>query len=186
MTLDPRRLSEVIDSIQTVGVALGVRGRAAVLVESLHARLASLGEVLEGAARPPVLTLEWTDPAFTAGHWVPEVVAAGGGDPVLAHPGGDSRRIPWSEVVDTHAAVVLVAPCGYHLEAASALAGELTAAGRIPRQAEVWAVDADSYFVRPGPRVVEGAELVARILHPERLGEPRSTDARRVDSVAVS
>jgi iron complex transport system substrate-binding protein len=127
-----------------------------------------------------VLVLEWTDPAFTAGHWVPDLVVTGGGVPVLADPGADSRRVEWDAVIATDADVVVAAPCGYHLDAAIELAHDLVLAERVPPGTEVWAVDADSYVVRPGPRLVDGAEMFARILHPERVGAARSSEARRI------
>ena len=124
--------------------------------------------------------LEWTDPPFTAGHWVPDLVAAGGGAAVLADPGRDSRRLDWDAVRHARADVVLVSPCGYHLDASAELGGALVARGAVPDGAAVWAVDADSYFVRPGPRVVDGAETVAAILHPELVGKPDPAAARRL------
>jgi iron complex transport system substrate-binding protein len=180
VTLDPQSLDDVIESIRTVGRTLDAAVQADDLAASLHARLRALNAALVGAPRRPVLTLEWTDPAFTAGHWVPELIAAGGGEALLAHPGANSVRVTWDEVVAGPADVVLVAPCGYHLDAAAQLATNLVELERVPSGAEVWAVDADSYFVRPGPRVVAGAEVVARILHSDRLGPPGPEDARRV------
>jgi iron complex transport system substrate-binding protein len=182
VTLDPQTLDDVIESVATVGAALEAPERAAAVVAQLRERLDALAIALDGLSRPRVLTLEWTAPAFSAGHWVPELVAAGGGSSVLARPGRDSTRIAWDEVLTAPAEVVLVAPCGFHLDGAWRLASELVDAGRLPQGAEVWAVDADSYFVRPGPRVVDGAELVARILHPDQVGVPGGDDARQVAS----
>ncbi len=180
MTLDPHSLGDVLASVVDVGDALSATERAETLVESLRARLDALGTLLAGVPSTPVLALEWTDPAFTAGHWVPDVVGAGGGHAVLASPGADSRRLGWEAVRAAAAEVVLVAPCGYHLDDAARLAEQLVADDRLPPSAEVWAVDADSHFVRPGPRLVDGAETVARILHPEVCGAPPLERARRV------
>ena len=127
--------------------------------------------------------LEWTDPPFTAGHWVPDLVTAGGGRAVLAHGGADSRRASWDDVAGATAEVVLVAPCGYHLDHAATLAEQVVHRGSLPAGAEVWAVDADSHFVRPGPRLVDGAEVVARILHPDRAGAVDPAHARLVGNV---
>ena len=124
--------------------------------------------------------LEWTDPPFSAGHWVPDLVTAGGGGPVLANPGGDSHRLPWDAVTAAGAEVVIVAPCGFHLDPTIELAKELVATDRLPPAAEVWAVDADAFFVRPGPRVVDGAELVGQILHPDLCGLPPDDRAARL------
>ncbi len=180
VTLDPASLDEVLASIVTVGRALGAAAEAAQLVADLEGRLTSLRATLAGAPRRRTAVLEWTDPPFSAGHWVPDLVVAGGGEPVLADPGADSTRRTWDDVASAAAEVIVVAPCGYHLDRAVALAAELVAAGVLPGGAEVWAVDADAYIVRPGPRVVDGAELLGAILHPDRLGEPHSARARRV------
>jgi iron complex transport system substrate-binding protein len=181
VTLDPSSLDEVIDSILVVGDVLGVRADAERLVDGLRARLAALAGAVRDVPGRRVVVLEWTDPPFSAGHWVPDLVVAGGGVPVLAEPGQDSVRIEWSEVRQAPADVVVVAPCGYHLDPSVELARQLVEADRLPDGAEVWAVDADSHFVRPGPRLVEGAEVMARILHPARIGRPAHDVARRVD-----
>jgi iron complex transport system substrate-binding protein len=172
VTLDPRSLDGVLDSIGTVAAALGAHRDAEALVGELRRRLDALAGVLDGAPAPTVAALEWTDPPFSAGHWVPDLVGAGGGQPVVAHPGADSERLTWDAVAAAAPDVVVVAPCGYHLAPARDLAEQLVGAGHLPAGADVWAVDADAYFVRPGPRVVDGAELVGQILHPERCGSP--------------
>ena len=180
LTLDPRSVSQVLASIVAVGAQLGVAETAHSLVDGLQARLDALGRALAAAPRPPVLVLEWTDPPFTAGHWVPDLVTAGGGRAVLAHPGHDSQRVDWDAVRSAPAEVVLVSPCGYHLDASAELGSALVERGAVPNGAAVWAVDADSYFVRPGPRVVDGAEIVAGILHPDVVGAPDPATARRL------
>lgn len=180
VTLDPSSLDEVLASVETVGRALGASVEATAVVATLAARLSELGRRLDGAPAPPVLVLEWTDPPFSAGHWVPDLVTAAGGVPVLADPGGDSRRRSWAEVSGAGAEVVVVAPCGFHLEAAAVMAKDLVDAGRLPLDAQVWAVDADAYVVRPGPRLVDGVELLAAVLHPDLVGEPEPGRARRV------
>jgi iron complex transport system substrate-binding protein len=180
VTLDPHRLDDVIATFATVGAAIDRSERAQELVDARHARLDALRAALEGRARPDLLVLEWTDPPFTAGHWVPDLVTAGGGTAALGTPGGDSRRIAWGDVHEAPADVVLVAPCGYHLDGAADLAAQLVDAGRLPAGVPVWAVDADSCFVRPGPRIVDAAETVASILHAEVVGSPRPDAARRI------
>jgi iron complex transport system substrate-binding protein len=180
VTLDPGSLDEVLESLRAVGRVLGAEQRADEVVGSLRARLDRLATALDGADRPPVLTLEWTDPPFSAGHWVPDLIEAGGGQALLAHPGDDSRRLDPEAVRECDATVVLVAPCGYHLEPAAALAAQVVDAGWLPAGAAVWAVDADAHFVRPGPRVVDGAETVASILHPARTAPPEGAHATRV------
>jgi len=180
LTLDPRSLAEVLASITTVGDRLGVADAARLLTDSLQARVGALDTTLSGTPRPPVLVLEWTDPPFSAGHWVPDLVMTGGGTPVLADPGQDSRRLDWEAVATAPAEIVVIAPCGYHLDASADLGAALLERGAVPVGAAVWAVDADSHFVRPGPRVVDGAEVVAGILHPDLLGVPEPATARRL------
>ena len=180
VTLDPASLADVLATITTVGVAVGAEEQAEVVVTGLRRRLDDLARTVAGAPAPSVLVLEWTEPAFSAGHWVPDLVSAAGGVAVLADPGGDSRRRTWDEVGGAQADVVVVAPCGFHLDAAAAMATDLVAARRLPAGAEVWAVDADAYVVRPGPRLVDGAELLGAILHPDRLGQPDPGRARRI------
>jgi iron complex transport system substrate-binding protein len=180
VTLDPMTLDEVIDSVATVGAATGTSGRAAEIVAACRERLAAVAGAVAGAHRRPTLVLEWTDPAFTAGHWVPDLVTAAGGLPVLGRPGGKSTGVEWSTVAECAAEIVIVAPCGFRLDGAAALARQTAAAGVLPAGAEVWAVDADAFVVRPGPRVVEGAETFAAILHPERWRAADPTAAVRV------
>jgi iron complex transport system substrate-binding protein len=115
-----------------------------------------------------VLVLEWTDPPFAPGHWVPEMVELAGGEPVLGAPGRPSHRIGWDEVAEAAPEVVVCAPCGYGLDRSVSLAEELVrrAEARLPERAEVWAVDANASFARPGPRLVDGVEALAGLLHP--------------------
>ncbi|MBA2626068.1 MAG: ABC transporter substrate-binding protein [Acidimicrobiia bacterium] len=180
VTLDPATLDAVLDSVAEVGRALGAEAEADHAVAGLRQRLDDLERSTRGATPRAMLVLEWTDPPFSAGHWVPDLVSAGGGQPVLAHPAARSERLDWDGITASGAGVVLVAPCGYHLPAAIDLAREVVAGGRLPTEAEVWAVDADAFFVRPGPRVVDGAELVGQILHPGRCGAPDPDRAVRI------
>ncbi len=181
VTLDPSSLGGVLDTIVQVGRVLDASSAATEVVMRLRARLDELARRVGGAPAPPVLTLEWTDPAFSAGHWVPDLIVAGGGRPVLADGGGRSQRLEWERIAAADADVVLVAPCGYHLDDAHELALEVMAHHQLPLRAAVWAVDADAYFVRPGPRLVDGAELIGQILHPDRCGEVDPLRARRVE-----
>jgi iron complex transport system substrate-binding protein len=180
LTLDPMRLDEVIASITAVGEATGTEAAADELVSSLRIRLRDLDRRLDGAARRSTLVLEWTDPAFTAGHWVPDMVAAAGGTEVLGRAGQRSEGVGWDRVAGCGAEVVVVAPCGFGLEGAAELAAALFAAGHQPEGSELWAVDADAYVVRPGPRVVDGCEMLATVLHPTRAGAPDPAKTRRI------
>lgn len=180
LTLDPMSLDEVIDSIRLVGAATGTDARARAVVDDLRDRVAALRRQVERDPRRRTLVLEWTDPAFCAGHWVPDLVSAAGGEPVLGRPGLHSIGVSWDDIRAADAEVVLVAPCGYRLDGAVELAQQVVDAGHVPAGAEVWALDADAHIVRPGPRVVEGAEIIGRVLHPDRCGAPSPSQARRL------
>lgn len=180
VTLDPASLEEVLESVLTVGRATGTEDAAAAVVARCRRRLAAVEAMVADAAARPTLVLEWTDPPFTAGHWVPDLVTVAGGRAVLARPGADSVGVEWSDVRACGAEVVLVAPCGYHLDGAAELASAVVAAGVLPPGGEVWALDADAIVVRPGPRLVDGVEAIAAILHPDRAGPLDPAAARRV------
>lgn len=166
LTLDPMTLEEVLASIDQVGGATGRQAGSARLVDQLRSRLAAVAEAVAGRPRPKVAVLEWTDPPFSSGHWVPDMVAAAGGRSVLGTGGGRSVEVSWDEVTSSGPDLIVVAPCGFRLPGASALAGGLVAEGRLPAGVPVWAVDADAAFVRPGPRLVDGIETLAAIIHP--------------------
>jgi iron complex transport system substrate-binding protein len=163
LTLDPRSLAEVLDSILTVGQAAGVPGRARRLVSGLRDRLAAVAARVEHQPRPKVAVMEWVDPPFTAGHWVPDLVTAAGGTPVAACPGEPSVLASWSGIGAASPDLVVVAPCGYHLPGA---AEQARIAVRALPGLPVWAIDADGIIVRPGPRLVTGVEALAAVLHP--------------------
>lgn len=194
VSLEPRTLDEVLGQLTTVGEVLGVPERAERVLELRRARLLALRTHVArhlsrtGQSRPRVLVLEWLDPPFLAGHWVPEMVDAAGGQIVGGEPGGESVRVPWDTVVDARSDVLVLAPCGYDVDRTVAEAQSLPARpgwDDIPavRQGHVWAVDASSYFSRSGPRIVEGVEILARILSPESVyGPPAPEQARRLSA----
>jgi iron complex transport system substrate-binding protein len=163
LTLDPRSLEEVLDSILAVGQATGVPGRAERLVAGLRARLAQVAAHVASRPRPKMAVIEWVDPPFTAGHWVPDLVTAAGGTPVAARPGEPSAATSWPEIAAAAPDLVVVAPCGYHLPGA---AEQARIAARALPGVPVWAIDADGIIVRPGPRLVTGVEALAAVLHP--------------------
>ncbi len=166
VTTDPMTLEEVLASIVRLGEVTGRTDAADRLVAGLRARLAAVRERVRGRPRPRVAVLEWTDPLFCAGHWVPDLVGAAGGEPVVGTAGARSRQIDPAAVVEAAPDMVVVAPCGYRLDGAVGLAAALHRTGALPATADVWAVDADALFVRPGPRLVEGVETLAAIAHP--------------------
>ena len=180
LTLDPQTLDEVIESIGAAGAATGREERAAEMVAGLRERLDVVRGKVAGAPARRTLVLEWTDPAFTGGHWVPDMVEAAGGDSVLGFPGANSQGVEWSQIVGSGAEVVIVSPCGFRLDGAAELAHQVIDAARVPPGAEVWAIDADAVVVRPGPRVVDGVEVMAQILHPDRCGDPSSDLTKRL------
>jgi iron complex transport system substrate-binding protein len=180
LTIDPHTLDEVLESVLTLGGATGHVPEAETLVASLRERLAAVVRRPGERARPRTLVLEWTDPPFAPGHWVPEMVELAGGDCVLGTAGEKSYRVGWDDVVAAAPDVVVCAPCGYGLEESAALAEKAVAAGALPEAVPVWAVDANASFARPGPRLVDGVEALAAILHGDVLGAPLESMARRI------
>ena len=166
LPLDPHSLDDVLASILAVGGRTGRASAARALVADLLRRLSELSDAVAGRSRPRVAVVEWVDPPFTAGHWVPDLVRAGGGIPVAARPGARSVQTTWEAVRAAQPQVVIVAPCGFHLTGAAQQAA--LAAPHFPGAA-VWAIDADGLVVRPGPRLVAGAEAIASILHSEAV-----------------
>jgi iron complex transport system substrate-binding protein len=163
LSLDPHSLDEVLDSILAVGQRAGVPDRATQLVGDLRARLARVEASVAGRRRPRVAVAEWVDPPFTAGHWIPDLVSAAGGEPVAAQPGVPSVATSWAAMAEAGPELVVVAPCGYHLP--GAITQARSAARALPG-VPVWAIDADGLVVRPGPRLVDGVEALASIFHP--------------------
>lgn len=163
LQIDPQNLLEVIESINTIAQAAGVSHRGLDLTQALHERLLAVAENIKGKTRPAVFVLEWIDPPFGAGHWVPDIITAAGGEPVLSRPGQRSVQTTWQEITAAAPDVVIVAPCGFNLDGAAEQAHSI--AHLLPSSASVWAIDADSVMVRPGPRLVDGVEAIAAMLH---------------------
>lgn len=180
-SLDPERLSEVFDDVTTLGVAAGVPDRARELRVELEARIARLTEKLAGADRPRTVALEWLDPPFIGGHWVPEMIELAGGADPLGEPGAKSRTATWEELGAAAPEVIVAMPCGW--DAPRARKEVLAHSDRIDALGaeRVFAVDAAASFSRPGPRLVEGAELLAHLLHPDRVDAPAGVDFVAVD-----
>ena len=166
LTIDPHTMDEVFDSIGTLGKATGHEAEANTLVEGLGERLSAVRRRVADRARPRVMLLEWTDPPFAPGHWVPEMIEAAGGEPLLGTAGEKSRRVTWERVHAERPEVVIVAPCGFDRAGSQSLADELVASGTLPADVPVHAVDANAAWARPGTRLVDGVEELAGILHP--------------------
>jgi iron complex transport system substrate-binding protein len=177
ITLDPHNLDDVLETIEVVGYRAGARQEADLLVASLQQRLRDVASRVAGQPRPAVAVVEWVDPPFTAGHWVPDLVVAAGGRPVAAYPGGRSVQTSWDAIAAARPDLVVVAPCGFGLDEAAAQAQQV--AGRLPG-IPVWAIDANGLVVRPGPRLVDGVEALAGILHPDRAAVVPAGRFRRI------
>ena len=157
--------------------------RAAGLMTELRARVDAVRASVAGRPRPRTLALEWSDPPFSGGHWVPEMIAAAGGESVLGRPGERSRRLTWSEIAAARPEVVMFMPCGYSLEAAADEGAALLDVPALAAAAAIYALPADALFSRPGPRVVDGIELLASRAAPGR-GDARATRWRSRDRAA--
>ncbi len=177
LSLDPRTLGDVMDSILMVGRRGGVPDRGIRLVADLRARLARIQASVAGRRRPRVAVIEWVDPPFTAGHWIPDLVSAAGGTAVAARPGAPSVPTSWAAIAAEVPELIIVAPCGYHLPGAIEQAQSVAQA--LPG-VPVWAIDADGIVVRPGPRLIDGVQAIASILHPDAVPAPQPPAVRQV------
>lgn len=185
VSLEPNTIAEIFDNIRMVGDLTGRQKEARELLLNLNVHLDWIRERTDGVKRPRTLMLEWLEPPFAPGHWVPEQVAIAGGDHAFGQAGHRSVTTT-AEAINAYAPeVIVLIPCGYYKED---ILRQLPKT-RLPegwndlpavKADRVWATDATSYFSRPGPRVVEGAEILARILHPEFFGPPEPAQAVRV------
>jgi iron complex transport system substrate-binding protein len=171
---DPATLEETLSDVTRLGAAAGVPEQASRLRSELEGRLAAVRAAVAGAERPRVLALEWLDPPFTAGHWVPGMITTAGGESVAGRAGEKSAETRWEELGGLNPDVVVVMPCGWYAEdslaQATARRGEIEALGAT----RVYAVDAASSFSRPGPRLIDGTELLAHLLHPGLADAPET------------
>lgn len=187
VSLKPRGLSGVLEDIATVGTACGAGPAATELVRSLELRIDMVRQRAAPLKRPRVFCAEWFDPVFASGHWVPEMVEIAGGVDALGRPGQDSRKIPWDQVLEFDPEILVLMPCGF--DAARAVADlpllskndgwrSMTAV----KNGAVFATDGSAYFSRPGPRLVDGLEILAKVIHPEVFGSEVPTGrATKVD-----
>jgi iron complex transport system substrate-binding protein len=183
--MTPHTLADIMENIQELGRATGRLVLAQELVGSYRERLARIhAAVSQEASRPRVFVMEWADPIYCSGHWVPEMIQLAGGVDALGRIGEDSVRLSWEAVLRWGPELLIVAPCGYDINQAVKqmptlleLPGWLT----LPavRRGQVFCVDANAYFARPGPRIVEGVELTAHLIHPTLFGWTGSKDAYR-------
>jgi iron complex transport system substrate-binding protein len=180
ISLDPSTLGEVLADVPRLAQAAGVPEAGDQLVAELGERLEAVERAVAGAPRPRVAALEWMDPLFIGGHWVPQMIELAGGEDVLGLPGEKSRTAEWGELEAAVAEIVVSMPCGYYAEQAAA---ETIRWRRHLAQlgARVYAVDAAAYFSRPGPRLVDGVELLGHLLHPELVPAPASRRSIELD-----
>jgi iron complex transport system substrate-binding protein len=187
ISMDPQGLDDILYSFSEVGRATGTEARAEELVGSLRERVE---RVRATSARLPALrTLasEWFDPPFVGGHWIPEMVRIAGGDNLLTEPKERSRTATWREIADAGPEVIVHMPCGYYLEDAQEEARRLYAVPELREtgahsSGSIFATDASSYFSRPGPRIVDGLEMLAWAIHPDAFPEPPEGSITRVPS----
>lgn len=172
ISVSPTNLSEVLESIQTIAKALGVPGKGQELKNSIKQRLQEIHDTAKLLPSPKLLCLEWLDPLMTAGNWVPELSEIAGGDPVGAKAGKHSPFIDWDKINDLEPEVIAITPCGYDIEQTMAEISTLTSSPewkKLPavENKDVYILEGNQYFNRPGPRLVESAQILLEILHAE-------------------
>ncbi len=186
VSLEPTTISEIFENIATVGAICGVEQSAKTLIGKLSHRLEQLRKASNAAGdRPRVFMLEWLEPPFAPGHWVPEQVEAAGGECLLGNAGQKSVATTFERVIESNPEIMVLIPCGYNIRDILRQIGNTRFPERFKeiqaiRTGNLWAVDASSYFSRPGPRVVEGAEILSKIVAPEVFGAPGSDEAQRI------
>ncbi len=185
LSLDPHTLDEVIGLVEIVGTLLDRTERATEIASLLRSRVARVKEIATRLPTLRVFCLDWSDPPFVAGHWVPEMVDAVGGINLLNTKGDPSKVVTWRQIRDENPEVIVFMPCGYYLEEAEEEGGALFeqpdfADTPAARNGNVFAVDATSFFSRPGPRIVEGLEIMAWAVHPEAYPEPPPASISRL------
>lgn len=184
VSLDAHTLEEILDTVLQVGRAAGAAERARTARDGLADRLEAVRSAVDGEERPRLLAVEWLDPPFAPGHWVPQMVEAAGAENLVGATAERSRQVGWEELEGLDPDALTVMPCGFGVEEARADADRHAdrlrrVAPRALEEGRAWVVDASSYFNRSGPRVVDGVEILAGLLHPERLPVPPADAARR-------
>lgn len=186
VSLEPNTIEDVFANIETIGELCGVSEKAAEVVGDLRARLGRLRRLsAKAGTRPKVFMLEWLEPPFAPGHWVPEQVESAGGACLLGEAGKKSVTTTYEKIVETAPDCLVLIPCGYYAsDILRQLPGTIFPESfrELPavKTGDVWALDATAYFSRPAPRIVDGAEILAKIVHPEIFGAPSEREAVRV------
>lgn len=166
---DPSSLGEVLEDVTRLGEAAGVEAQAAELRSELEARLAAVRAAVAGRGAPRVVALEWLDPPFVGGHWIPEMIAMAGGVDIAGKPKQKSPEVKWEDLAGLEPDVVVVMPCGYYVKDSQKQAEDRREQLKALGVDRVFAVDAASSYSRPGPRLVDGTELLAHLLHPDQV-----------------
>lgn len=186
IALDPKTLGEVLGDVRTLAQATERRDAGVELVREAASRIDRVRLAVRAQRRPRVVALEWLDPVFVAGHWTPQLIELAGGEDMLGLPGEPSQTLPWETVAAVEPEIVVVMPCGYGAarahEEALMHAEQLAALGA----QRIVAVNASAYFSRPGPRLIDGLELLAQIFHPERISDAAAADETLVVATAGS
>jgi iron complex transport system substrate-binding protein len=186
VSLEPNTIADIFDNIKIIGELTGTSEKAETVVAELETRLNKIREkTVDIEKRPRVFMLEWLEPPFAPGHWTPEQVEIAGGNCLLGEAGKKSRTTTYEEIFDAQPDILVLVPCGYHAEDILRQLPKTTFPAsfrKLPafQTGEIWALDASAYFSRPAPRVVEGAEILAKIFHPKIFGKPFETEAARV------
>jgi len=191
--LTPQSLNEILDNVRELGAATDRTSEADALINNCQNRLKTLAQRTEGVRKPKVFCMEWLDPVYASGHWVPELVKIAGGIDELGRERGESVRISWDEIAAWAPEVLVIMPCGFNLEQIMkeiwSSFGRKTSSPFFDLPAasnnRVYAVDANSFFARPGPRVVEGAELLAELIHPELFDPSTSKFANSFQQIDI-
>ena len=184
LSLDAHTVEEILESLEAVARAAGAGERGGELRRRLAGRIAAVREAVTGAPRPRVLALEWLDPPFVPGHWLPEMIEAARGVCVAGAAGERSREVAWDDLAGLDPDVLVVMPCGFDLEATAADAARhadrlAAVAPRAVAAGRAFLTDGSAYFNRSGPRVADGVEILAGLLHPDRFPPPAPGAARR-------
>lgn len=177
IALDPKTLGETLGDVRTIAQATERRDTGVDLIRAAAARIDRVKLAVRGQPRPRVAALEWLDPVYIAGHWTPQLIELAGGEDVLGLPGEPSQTVSWEELAAARPDVVVAMPCGYDAPRAHAEAVAYERELAALQAQRIVAVNASAYFSRPGPRLIDGLELLAHILHPQRIEQPAGTDA---------
>jgi iron complex transport system substrate-binding protein len=191
VSLEPNTIEDIFENIRYVAELCGVTVKGADVVSSLRDRLDTLRNTTTGLEKKSVFMLEWLEPPFSPGHWVPEQVEVAGGIPLLGEAGKKSVATTYEAIAEVDPEVLVMIPCGYYTadilrQLPQTVFPKSWNSMRAIQAGQVWALDATAYFSRPGPRVVEGAEILAKILHPEIFGGPKDTEAVKINSESLN